>query len=562
MTLSLKPAHVKRYAEIARLFLKYSQSDVFRPLSRFTSNGNGFGGESEYALRGARPEELADDLEAMGPTFIKVGQILSSRPDLLPEPYLKGLTRLQDRVKPFSFADVERIVEEELGVRISKAFSQFNAEPLAAASLGQVHRAVLRDGRDVVVKVQRPDIRQRIAEDFEVIEEIVEFLQDHTKLARRIRLDKVLDEFERTLEHELDYQREATNLRVIAENLKEYHHLRIPQPIAGYTTHSVLTMEHVTGRKITKLTALARTELDGTELANELFKAYLQQVLVDGLFHADPHPGNVYLTDDNEIALLDLGMVGRVAPAMQGKLIRLLLSVAEGNSDEAASIAIQLSETADDFDEAEFRRKINAIVTEQKDNILSEIEVGSTILHVSRSAAENGLYVPTELTLLGKTMLQLDQVGRTLDPGFNPNQAVREHVTEILNQSVKKQFTSGKIYSGALELKDFMGVLPMKLSKILDRLGDPQIQLKVRQRDTHLFLSGIHRTANRITAGLILASLIVGAALLMRVPTQFEILGYPGLAMICFLAAAAGGVILLLTIFVQDHKSNRKARDM
>jgi len=557
MTLSLKPSHVRRYAEMGRLLWKYSRSDIFQTSTFVESNGNG-----STKHKGTRPEELADDLEAMGPTFVKLGQILSSRPDLLPAPYIKALSRLQDKVKPFSFAEVERIVQNELGVRISKAFSFFDSEPLAAASLGQVHRATLRGGRDVVVKVQRPGIREQIAADFEVIEELLDFLKGHTRLARRYQFDKVLEEFQRTLLHELDYQREAANLRIIAENLQEFSRIRVPLPIADYTTRSVLTMEYVSGQKITKLTPLARTELDGSGLAEELFRAYLKQVLIDGLFHADPHPGNVYVTERQEIALLDLGMVGRVAPQMQEKLIRLLLAVAEGRSEEAATIAIQISETTEGFDEVEFRRRLAVLIAEEKDIALAEIEVGGVIMNVSRSAAETGLFVPSELTLLGKTLLQLDQVGRTLDPSFNPNAEVRRNVSEILNRRLTKTFTKGNFFSSMLELKDFVGGLPPKVNKILDSLGEPQLELYIRPRDKHQLLAGLNHGANRITAGLVLAALIVGAALLMRVPTEFQIFGYPGLAMICFLAAAAGGIILLLDIVWQDRKHKRRVREL
>lgn len=557
MTLSLKPSHLRRYASIGRLLWKYSRSDIFQT--------NAFASPDEAPAdpkEGAKPEDLADDLEAMGPTFIKLGQILSSRPDLVPAPYVKALSRLQDRVKPFSFAEVEKIVQHELGVRISKAFSHFDSEPLAAASLGQVHRATLRDGRDVVVKVQRPGIRDQIAEDFEAIEEIVEFLNQHTRLARRYQFDKILEEFQRTLLHELDYQREAANLQKIAENLREFPRLRVPLPITDYTTRSVLTMQYMSGQKITKLTPLARMELDGQALADELFKAYLKQVLVDGLFHADPHPGNVYVTDCQEVALLDLGMVGHISPAMQEKLIRLLLAVSEGRSDEAATIAIEISETGDRFDEVEFRRRLGTVIAEQQDSALAEIEVGSVLLQVSRSAAETGLFVPSELSLLGKTLLQLDQVGRTLDPGFDPNAAIRRNVTEILNQRLMKGFTTGKIFSSVLELKDFVGGLPPKVNKILDALGDPRIEIFIRPRDKHQLLGGLNHSANRITAGLVLAALIIGAALLMRVPTEFQLFGYPGLAIICFLVAAAGGVILLAKIMWQDRQHKRRAREL
>ena len=558
MTLSLKPSHLRRYAEIGRLLWKYSRSDIFHTSAFVDSNGHA----PVTTDQDARPEDLADDLEAMGPTFVKLGQILSSRPDLLPEPYIKALSRLQEKVKPFSFAEVEHIVQSELGVRLSKGFSFFDSEPLAAASLGQVHHAILRDGREVVVKVQRPDIRERIAEDFEVIEELIEFLKSHTKLARRYQFDKVLEEFQRTLLHELDYQREAANLRTIGENLREFPRIRIPLPINDYTTRSVLTMEYIAGQRVTKLTPLARLDLDGCGLADELFKAYLKQVLVDGLFHADPHPGNVYVTECNEVALFDLGMVGRVAGGMQEKLIRLLLAVAEGRSEEAGTIAIAISETTDAFDEAEFRRNIAALIAEQKDSPLANIEVGSVILQVSRSAGESGLFVPSELSLLGKTLLQLDQVGLALDPSFNPNAAIRKHVSDILRQRLSKSLTSGSLYSSMLEIKDFVGGLPPKVNKILDAIGDARLELYLRPRDKHQLLAGLNHSANRVTAGLVLAALIVGAALLMRVPTEFQLFGYPGLAMICFLAAAAGGIILLVNIVLQDRKHKRRAREL
>ena len=362
--------------------------------------------------------------------------------------------------------------------------------------------------------------------------------------------------------HELDYQREAGNLRLIAENLREFPRIRIPLPVADYTTRSVLTMEYVSGQKITELSPLRRIDLDGAGLADELFRAYLKQVLADGLFHADPHPGNVYVTDCEEIALLDLGMVGRIAPGMQEKLIRLLLAVAEGRSDEAGTIAIQISETSERFDETEFRRSIATLISEQKDSALAELEVGSVLLDVSRAAADTGLYAPSELSLLGKTLLQLDQVGRTLDPKFDPNAAIRRNVSEILHRRLTKTFTTGNMLSSVLELKDFVGGLPPKLNKIMDALADPKLELYIRPRDKHQLLAGLNHSANRITAGLLLASLIVGAALLMRVPTEFQLFGYPGLAIICFLAAAAGGIFLLVNIVLQDRKHKKRVREL
>jgi ubiquinone biosynthesis protein len=556
MKISLKPHHLKIYKQLAALILKYGRSDIIQDLAEtdiLTEE------EIKRDRTTVSPEELADDLERMGPTFIKLGQLLSSRPDLLPEAYLKPLSRLQDKVKPFSFEEVEQIIVTELGVRLSKAFSQFDREPLAAASLGQVHKAALRDGRAVVVKVQRPGIRQQILDELQVLDEVTSFLE-HTKSGKRYQITKIFEEFRKTLINELDYQKEAANLTQLSENLKEFPNIRVPQGVAGYSTRSVLTMDYIPGRKITELTPLARLDLNGAALADELFRAYLKQVMVDGLFHADPHPGNVFLTSDNKIALLDLGMIGRTTPEMQEQLVKMLVALSEGKSDSAGDLAIQISEPTDEFDEKEFRRNLAAIVSEQKDNVLRQMDVGKALLSLGRSAGENGLYVPTELTMLGKTLLQLDEIGRTLDPDFNPNESVRKNVAALLNQRMWKSVSPGNIASTILDLKDFVGALPSRLSRILDAVASAELEVKVKAVDAALLLTAFHKIANRITSGLILAALIIGAALLMQVHTDFTILGYPGFAMLCFIAAAAGGFYLVISIFFHDTKDERKGK--
>ncbi len=557
MKLSLKPHHLVRYKQILTILLRYLNSDLTKEMSRseFLSDD-----ELDQVVASGQPEQLADDLEQLGPTFVKVGQLLSSRADLLPEPYLKGLARLQDKVKPFSFAEVEEIVESQLGVRISKAFSHFDSTPLAAASLGQVHRAALRDGREVVVKVQRPNIRKQIAEDFEVLEQMAVFLDEHTKIGRRYRFFKILDEFKSTLKHELDYRHEAANLVTMHEALKEYEHVMVPLPVNDYTTSSVLTMDFIRGTKITKLSPLAHLEMNGEALAEELFRAYLKQVLVEGMFHADPHPGNVFLTDDGKIALLDLGMVGRTTPGMQEELLKLLLALSEGDSEPAMETVLRISETREHFDEAEFRRRAGKLVAEQRNTTLEQIDVGKALLNVTKISAETGLFVPSELTLLGKTLLQLDEVGRTLSPKFNPNAVVRRHVTEILQQRLWKNVSSAKLMGSMLEVKDFIAGLPLRLNKILDAVANAELEVKVKTPDTDQLMSAFQKVANRIATALILSSLIVGASLLMQVRTTFQIFGYPGIAMVCFLVAGAGGLWLVLSIVIKDHKDKRRAR--
>jgi len=557
MKRSLKFRHFKRYKDIGLLALRYGDSDTVHDIGvdDVLKDGQMANGDP------STPDELANELERMGPTFVKLGQVLSSRVDLLPERYIKALSRLQDKVKPFPYSEVEEIITQELGVRISKAFACFEHEPIAAASLGQVHAARLRDGRAVVVKVQRPGIRKQIAEDLEVLEELASFLERHTRAGKRYQFLRVLEEFRHTLLQELDYQREASNLTTLATNLKDFGGIKVPLPVKNYTTRHVLTMERIEGAKITEIGPLVRLEINTAELAEELFRAYLKQILVDGVFHSDPHPGNVFLTTDGRIALLDLGMVGYTSPSMQDALLKLLLAISEGNSEEAADIAIRLSETTSRFNETDFRRRISQLVAERQQADLSKYDVGKAILVLGQSAGETGLFVPTELTMLGKTLLQLDEIGRILDPQFNPNESVKRNASAILNQRMRKSATTGKAFATLLEAKEFMGALPTRLNKIMDAVGNAELEVKVRAADATLFLEGFQKVANRIASGLILAGLIVGAALLMRVDTTFRIFGYPGLAMLCFLAAATGGFWLVLSIFFNDQRNRRRLRD-
>jgi ubiquinone biosynthesis protein len=558
MKISLKPHHVKRYGDIAKLIWKYGTSDLAKEFDAETLDD-----KQKFTPKEGQPapEELADDLEKMGPTFVKFGQLLSSRPDLLPEPYLKALARLQDKVKPFSFDEVEKIVSSELGVRISKAFASFSEKHLAAASLGQVHVATLRDGREVVVKVQRPEIRQQIAEDFEVLEEIASFFDEHTDIGKRYRFGKLLAEFKASLLEELDYQHEASNLVTLGKNLKEFPHIYVPQPIANYCSRHVLTMEHVQGAKITALSPLARLDFPNEALAEELFKAYLKQVLVDGFFHADPHPGNIFLTDDGRVALLDLGMTGQLSAAMQEKLLRLLLAVSEGNGDEAVKVVMDISETGKDFDEPEFRKQTNTFIAQHRDQTLSHENLGQSLLEMSRAAAQTGLYVPTELTMLGKTLLQLEEVGKILSPAFNPNASVRRNVSDIMRHRILKAGSAGNVFSSILEMKDFVGGLPGRVNKILDSVANAEFEVNVKTPDAKNLMYGFEKIANRITIGILLAALMIGAALLMHINSSFQLFGYPGFAILCFLIAIGGGAWLIFSILLHDYKDKRDRKE-
>jgi predicted unusual protein kinase regulating ubiquinone biosynthesis (AarF/ABC1/UbiB family) len=558
MGISLRPEHLKRYRDMARLAMKYGRSDLVRQAGL----EDALEGTDEVLQSTDAPglaDELADDLERMGPTYVKLGQLLSTRPDLVPPAYIDALTRLQDRLEPFPAEDAERIVAEELGVRVSKAFLEFESEPLAAASLGQVHRAKLRDGRTVAVKVQRPGVREQLVRDMDAIEDVVEFMDRHTKAGRQYEFGRTFEELRKSLMAELDYRREARNASTLDENLAEFQRIIVPRPVEDYTTSRVLTMEFIRGRKITAISPLARLELDGDVLAEELFRAYLKQILVDGFFHADPHPGNVFLTDDRRIALLDVGMVGRIGPDLQQHLLRMLLAIADGQGAEAARATVQAGDVRSGYREDIFTADVKTLVADFATARNAEnIQVGRVMLEVTRSAAENGIRLPVELTMLGRALLALDQVGRTLDPQFDPNAAIQRNASDLMRRRMMKNVSPSRMFSNMLEMNELVQKLPGRVNRALEAITDDGVEVRVRVPEEKWLLQGMQKISNRIAVSLVASALIVSAAMMMRVETRYQILGYPGVAMILFMGAAALGLLLVFDILVSDVRQRRR----
>jgi ubiquinone biosynthesis protein len=554
----LKTKHLKRYKDVAMLLVKYGRSDLVKQAGLEDSIELD---ETDLETVTPKAEELATDLEKLGPTFIKLGQLLSTRADLLPAPYLEALSRLQDQIEPFMYEEVDRIVSGELGVRISKAFAEFDPQPLAAASLAQVHRAYMRDGRAVVVKVQRSGIREQIVEDLEALEEVAEFIDAHTELGRRYEFGNMLSGLRKSLLQELDFKTEANNLTMFADNLREFERIIIPEPIHDFTTSRLLTMEYIPGKKITEVSPLRLLEIDGPGLADELFRAYLKQILLDGVFHADPHPGNVFLTEDENIALLDLGMVARLITSFHDNLLRLLLAISEGRGEDAAETSIKMGEPKPGFNREEFVRRVADLVAENADANLSRIDAGQVVLEITKISADCWFRLPHEFTMIAKALLNLDRVVYTLEPNFDPNAVIRQRATEILQRNILKSIAPGNLLSGAVEVKEFVEKLPTRVNRILDAIGNNDLKIRVDAIDEKVVLEGLQKVANRISLGLVLAALIVGAALLMRVETPFRILGYPGFSMIFFLIAAVAGSALAINIVLNDVKARRKSKD-
>jgi ubiquinone biosynthesis protein len=548
MSPSLKARHLGRYREVGALLVKYGK----------------VGGQSATTIDSEEADEdacrLANDLESMGPTFIKLGQLLSTRSDLLPSPYLAALARLQDDVQTVPFAEIAEIVTTEIGTRISKAFRSFDESPQASASLGQVHRAVLRDGRAVAVKIQRPGIRKRVVDDIEVIEELAEFVDHHSAVGRAFDFPEIVEQFRRSMMAELDYRLEAQNLRLLGSNLAGYTRIVVPQPIEDYSSSLVLTMDLVDGRNVASLGPFTLLETNREELAASLFSAYLDQILVHGFVHADPHPGNVLLTTDRRLALVDLGMVVRVTQELQDALVRLLVGIAEGRGSEVASVMADLGDKRESWDPERFERAIVSVVQEHQFLTVGQLKAGQMVGELARIASDCGLRPPAELTMLGKTLLNLDQVANILDPDFAPNVAIEEHVGEIMRQKMLQGASPARLLSTAMDAKEFAEKLPGRVNKVMDALAEGQITLNIQGLDEKELMRGTQKLANRLTAGLIIAALVVGAAMLMRIDTRSKLFGYPTVALICFLCAALAGIWLIISCLMHDLPQRRPRR--
>lgn len=540
-----EPRLLKRYVEIAGLLLRHGGKEWLSPDARTELAGQGALADSDDD-----GSDLADDLEKMGPTFVKIGQLLSTRPDIVPPRHIESLRRLRNDVEPFDSDTAVQIIRDELGVNPGKAFAEFSPEPFAAASLAQVHRARLRDGRDVVIKVQRPDIRERMVDDLDALQAIASFLERHSEAARCMELAGVVEHLRRTLLLELDFNTERANLHQFAKIFADYPRLTLPEPIDDFCSGRVLTMTYIEGTSLTDLSPVVRTEIDGDEIARQFFEAYLRQVLVVGSFHADPHSGNLLLTPDRRLAILDLGMVGRFPATEQRELLKLLLAIAEADGSRASAIAIELGRPTPRFEPERFEQLITELVLRHADARISDLNVGGILIQICRVATECGLRLPPELALLGKTLLNLDEVGKTLDPDFDPHAAIRENADDIMRDRTEHESLPGQVYTALLETREFAEKLPRQLTRILDNAAANELRFRVDAFDQVAMIRSIRKIANRITAGLVLAALIIGAALMMRVQTDFTLFGYPGIAMVLFLAAATGAFWLALSVLL------------
>ncbi|HET9731487.1 MAG TPA: AarF/UbiB family protein [Acidimicrobiales bacterium] len=559
MSSALRASHAPRYAELGRLLLKHrgaaldpSQTEFELELQAEGPPGADGPGASAVQAEREDAQQLAAELVGMGPTFIKLGQLLSTRSDLLPPAYLEALSGLRDHVQPFPADEAVQVIEEELGVRVSKAFGSFQRRPIGAASLGQVHRATLRDGREVAIKVQRPGIRRQAVEDMEVIGELAQFIDGHSESASRFGFAAMVDEFRRSLMDELDYRREAANLRLLGEQLADFEHIVVPRPVDDFTSSRVLTMEFVSGKSIASMGPLARMEIDSPGLGEELVGAYLDQVLVHGFFHADPHPGNVLVTDDGRLALIDLGMVARLSPQVQEQLLRLLLAIADRRGEDAADALEHLGTRLEDYDLEQLRDRVSDLVLRYGSMTVADMPAGRLLGEMAMAASRAGLRPRSELTMLAKALLNLDHVARTLDPDIEVDRIVQSHAARVMRHRMLEAASPTAVMRSALEATAFAEALPGRMNKVLESLAEGRLTLNLEGLDENAIMRGAQKVANRMATGLVIAAFVVAAALFSTGRGTATLWGYPLLTMIFLGLALVASGWLALGVFRGD----------
>jgi ubiquinone biosynthesis protein len=595
----LSPKHLPRLAATLGLFTNYGLRDFAGRQGLLNLEGANVaaGDGSDGGESAAKAKAFRERLVELGPAYIKLGQVLSTRPDLLPKQYIDELEHLQDEVPPMPYEIVEKTIEEELHARISKLFASFEQEPLGSASLGQVHAAELRDGRSVVVKVQRPNLREQLADDIEYFRELATFLTEHTSAGSRVDLIGVVQQVEKALVEELDYRTEARNTAAFRKALATFPHILIPRVIDAYTTHKVLTTERIKGVKIDAIPPISRIEYDFAGLADEFARAYLQQITDSGHFHADPHPGNVFIVlpgrdnprtpaeaaaddrreivrpgataltqseneakaaagavapsrDDPKLALIDFGMTAHLTGAMRDHVVRLLLAMAENNGDAAAQALIEMGEVPEEFNRAAYVRDVAALIAKHANQTVEETPAGVILYEIITIAFREGLKLPAELTLLAKALFNLDAVTRSLDPNFNPTQSIRDYTAEIANKRAQRDMSPRRLFQMAAETSDLVRALPHRLDVLTQKLISNDFAVRVDTPQLGSLLLGLEKVANRIFTGLVLGGLLVASGLLMAYQRN--------LGMIGFLIAGIIGLWMIATIFVQDRRSRKR----
>jgi ubiquinone biosynthesis protein len=561
--------HLRRYREIAEVFIRHGLGELvdlleLQPYLAFPRRMVRQWREEAPPL--GAPQRLRLALEELGPTFIKLGQVLSTRPDLIPPAYVAELAKLQDAVPPEPWEPVREQIESELGKPVTELFASLEEEPIAAASLAQVHLATLHGdavhphGAPVVVKVQRPDIEGVIEVDLEILQDVAELLEGRVLLARMYDLPEIARGFAATLRMELDFYREAHNAERFRENFAGNPYLYVPEVIglashAGdFTTRRVLVMERIEGIKIDDVEALDEAGYDRHRIAVHAAKMVLKEVLEDGFFHADPHPGNFVVMPGEVIGAMDFGMVGHLSYRLRSDLMRLYIAVVQMDAQSIVDQLIRMGATAKSVDRVALQRDLARLLQKYRGLPLQAIRAQEVMQDATPVAFRHHLRLPSELWLLGKTLAMLEGVALRLDPDFDIIAFSRPHIRRFLMQLVLPRNLAPRLIKAGGDWSDLFSLLPRIGSQLLVQAERGEFGMTLEHKGLDQALSRLDRSANRISLSVLLAALIVGLALVIP---AFNLAEEVGLATIVVIVGFVGVSLLGIWLAFSIWRSSR-----
>jgi len=544
--------HMQRYRHILAVLFKYGFGDVVDRLKIEQYLEIGLQAISrkrrEKIETLTRAERVRMALEELGPTFIKMGQILSTRPDLLPVEFVHELQKLQDHVPPFPYDQAKEIVEAELGTPLSEVFDTFEEVPLASASIGQVHRARLIQGEDVIVKVQRAQIHETVDVDLEIMLHLATLMEKHLEGWEIQRPTKIVEEFARTLENELDYTLEAAHTERFATQFMGEPAVYVPKIYRKATTKCVLTMEYIDGIKASDIDRLKQKGLDRRVIARSGFDLIMKQIFVYGFFHADPHPGNVYVLPDNIICYLDFGMMGRIDRPTREGFADLVVYVAARNETKAADALVNLTIHDETPDRHSLARDIADLIDRHLSGSLKNLDLGSLLHKLLETVAKHRLGVPADLFLMIKALGTVEGLGRVLDPEFDVIGQARPFVQQVQMDRFRPQRLAADLVESGTELFHLLKEIPGEIRNILKQAREGKIRMEFEHRGLEPMLNALDRTSNRVAFAIVLASILIGSSLIVfsGIPPKWGEIPVIGLA--GYIISGVMGIWLLISI--------------
>ena len=498
------------------------------------------------------PERLRLAFEELGPSFIKLAQVLASRPDLITKPYADEFKKLQDEVPPFPFHDVVKTVKEDLGAPPEEIFDSVEKIPVAAASIAQVHYATLKDGSPVVIKVQRPDISKIIETDITILRAIASQMVKYIPESEFFNPKGIVEEFSRTIRKELDFTEEAKNACRFRRNFAGHPHICIPKIHADLVSKRLLVMERIEGVRIDDIEGINRLGLDRPELAKIGVDAYFKMFLEDGFFHADPHPGNIFVMPDGRVGLVDFGIVGWLSPDMMESIASALVALVKKDFDSLIDQYIALGLVTEDVDLEEFKREFKADIIDflipLYDLTISEINIAQYLDTLMRIAIKHRMKIPSDLLLLNKCMLILDSIGRELDPNFNFINIAEPYASRLMKSRYSPKRFYERMQRQIADLTDFATTTPKQIRILLRKTLKDDLHINMTPLGLDRFIKDIDRSTNRLAFSIVIAAIILSSAILTLSEKGGKVFDIPLLGLVGFLMAFMLGLWLLISI--------------